>query len=245
MMIQTIKKKGSQKQLVKKQQREQQLKFDRDKQARRNKKKKGQERVIKYESSSSNDDEDEESEEEEEEEKDQEDEEQTKHKTDENNNDNDDDEDEDEDQSKKTKRSKKPKKTSHEEKHHEKNAQSSEDEVFAGLGPASGGIGNKIIEIDVERRKGDKIVTIIRGLMDLGMKPKTAQSEFRKKFASGVGQQKNEIGHVEFTIQGDVRYDLVNFLREKWDTPQKLIFYKTKNGTQSAFASDGVVLSPP
>jgi len=77
------------------------------------------------------------------------------------------------------------------------------------------------------------------------MKPTTAIHEFRKKFGSGVGQQKDPHGHTELNIQGDVRYDVVGFIREQWKTPQKFIFYKTKNGVQSAFASDGVILAPP
>jgi len=77
------------------------------------------------------------------------------------------------------------------------------------------------------------------------MKAHTAEREFRKKFGSGVGQLKNEHGHTEFVIQGDVRYDVVNFIREQWKTPQRLIKYQRDNGIQNAFASDGVTLSPP
>jgi len=68
-------------------------------------------------------------------------------------------------------------------------------------------------------------------------------------FASGVGQKKTADGHTEFVIQGDVRYDLATFLHAKWNTPTKLIFYKTlhhqTHGLEPAFASDGVALPPP
>jgi len=104
----------------------------------------------------------------------------------------------------------------------------------------------KIIEISVSQRKGKKKVTIVSGLMELGMREKTAQSAFCKKFATGVGVDKDKAtGKVEVVIQGDVRYEIVKFLHESYKVPPKLLFYRSKQGLEPAFAPEGFAYPPP
>jgi len=78
------------------------------------------------------------------------------------------------------------------------------------------------------------------------MREKTAQSAFRKKFATGVGIDKDKAtGKIAVVIQGDVRYELVKLLHETYKAPQKLIFYRTKKGLEQAYAPEGYALPPP
>ncbi|ETO12384.1 mitochondrial translation initiation factor, partial [Reticulomyxa filosa] len=104
----------------------------------------------------------------------------------------------------------------------------------------------KIIEVGLAQRKGKKKVTIVSGLVELGMREKTAQSAFRKRFATGVGVDKDKAtGKVEVVIQGDVRYEMIKFLHETYKVPPKLLFYRTKSGVEPAFAPEGFIYPPP
>ena len=103
-----------------------------------------------------------------------------------------------------------------------------------------------IIVISSKRIKGGKTVTMVTGLMELGMKEKYAQSEFRKKFATGVGINTNEQGKTEVVIQGEHRYDLMKLLHEKYKTPVSLLYYQTrKKGLEPGYAPEGFAFPPP
>lgn len=104
----------------------------------------------------------------------------------------------------------------------------------------------KIIQVLIDNRKGNKKVTLVRGLMELGMKAKKAQSEFRKKFATGVGiQQSKSFNGKEIVLQGDRRYDIMKWLHEHHKVPQKLLFYRLKSGLKPAYNAQGFCFPPP
>jgi len=89
---------------------------------------------------------------------------------------------------------------------------------------------NRIV-ISMKNRKGHKKVTCIEGLLELNMKEKDALKAFRVRFATGVSCDfiLGTKGPKQFIIQGDVRYDMVRFLRFKYCVPPKLLLYKTEN----------------
>jgi len=78
------------------------------------------------------------------------------------------------------------------------------------------------------------------------MREKTAQSAFRKKFATGVGVDKDKAtGKVEVVVQGDVRYEMVKFLHESYKVPETLLFYRVKQKLEAAYSPEGVAYPPP
>lgn len=108
--------------------------------------------------------------------------------------------------------------------------------------------GQPKISIGQDTRKGNKKVTIVWGLVELGMKPKKASTAFRKKFACGVTAVKNASGKMEIIIQGDQMYDVANFIHNNWKVPPQLIYYRVGKGKnikeQHACSPDGMVLPP-
>mmetsp|Transcript_40546 Transcript_40546/g.50005 ORF Transcript_40546/g.50005 Transcript_40546/m.50005 type:complete len:470 (-) Transcript_40546:151-1560(-) len=103
----------------------------------------------------------------------------------------------------------------------------------------------KIITVAYKKVKGNKRATMVRGMIELGMKPKVAQSAFRKKFATGVGCNPTPDGSKEFVLQGDLRYDIMKFMDIKWKVPHKLLFYESKKGLIPAFNDNGICMPPP
>lgn len=70
----------------------------------------------------------------------------------------------------------------------------------------------KKIVVNRETRSKKKCVTIIKGLSTYSIDPKKAAKAFANKFSCGS----SVTGTDEIVIQGDVGYDLVEFLQEKW-----------------------------
>ena len=70
----------------------------------------------------------------------------------------------------------------------------------------------KKIIVNRETRSKKKCVTIIKGLSTYEIDPKKAAKAFANKFSCGS----SVTGDDEIVIQGDVGYDLVEFLQEKW-----------------------------
>jgi len=85
-----------------------------------------------------------------------------------------------------------------------------------------GGKANKIVTkqkaaekkliLSSETRSKKKSVTIIKGLSTFGIDPKKASKQLANRFACGASVQAGD----EIVIQGDVAYDLIDFLQEKW-----------------------------
>jgi len=70
----------------------------------------------------------------------------------------------------------------------------------------------KKIIVNRETRSKKKCVTIVKGLSTYEIDPKKAAKAFANKFSCGS----SVTGDDEIVIQGDVGYDLVDFLQEKW-----------------------------
>jgi density-regulated protein DRP1 len=95
----------------------------------------------------------------------------------------------------------------------------------------SAGGKNEIIISRVPRTK-KKNITYVKGL-EAHIKLKDAVKTFKTKFACGSAVQKSEDGLQEVVvIQGDVQYDLAEYLQTKYKIPGELIFFydpKTKS----------------
>eukprot|EP01084_Bolivina_argentea_P191571 329069_1 len=105
----------------------------------------------------------------------------------------------------------------------------------------------KRIILCLQKRKGNKKVTRIIGLLELNMKEKDAKKAFRQKFACAVSFSliKGGKGKKECIIQGDVRYDFMKFMQSKYNVPAKMLFYKKKQDLYNACNEHGMVVLPP
>eukprot|EP01084_Bolivina_argentea_P191572 329070_1 len=105
----------------------------------------------------------------------------------------------------------------------------------------------KRIIVCLQKRKGNRNVTCIAGLLELNMKEKVAKKIFRQKFASAVSFNliKGGKGKKECIIQGDVRYDFMKFMQSKYNVPAKMLFYKKKQDLYNACNEHGMVVLPP
>ena len=108
------------------------------------------------------------------------------------------------------------------------------------------------VECELQNRKGNKKVTVIRGFLEKSPeKESRIKSEFMKKFATSVTitfqNQGADKGPRQVVLMGNKQYDFMKFLHEKFPKAGKLLYYKSKKYgmTPAVDPSLGIVLPPP
>lgn len=83
-------------------------------------------------------------------------------------------------------------------------------------------------EVVVEKvvRNKRKCVTIVKGLDMFGIKLSDASKKLGKKFASGASVVKGPTEKEQIDVQGDILYDIVEFITETWpNVPENAIYF--------------------
>lgn len=83
-------------------------------------------------------------------------------------------------------------------------------------------------EIVIEKvvRNKRKCVTIVKGLELFGVKLSDASKKLGKKFATGASAVKGPTEKEQIDVQGDISYDIVEFITETWpDVPETAIYF--------------------
>ncbi|KAF3793309.1 Translation machinery-associated protein 22 [Nymphaea thermarum] len=83
-------------------------------------------------------------------------------------------------------------------------------------------------EIIIEKvvRNKRKCVTIVKGLELFGVKLSEASKKLGKKFATGASVVKGPTEKDQIDVQGDISYDIVEFITETWpDVPETAIYF--------------------
>lgn len=83
-------------------------------------------------------------------------------------------------------------------------------------------------EVIVEKvvRNKRKCVTIIKGLDMFGVKLSDASKKLGKKFASGASVVKGPTEKEQIDVQGDIMYDIADFITETWtNVPESAIYF--------------------
>nr|GLL20672.1 translation machinery-associated protein 22 isoform X1 [Ipomoea trifida] len=84
----------------------------------------------------------------------------------------------------------------------------------------------KEIVIEKMTRNKRKCITTIKGLDLFGIKLSDASKKLGKKFATGASVVKGPTEKEQIDVQGDIAYDIVDFLTETWpDVPESAIFF--------------------
>lgn len=83
-------------------------------------------------------------------------------------------------------------------------------------------------EVVIEKvvRNKRKCVTIVKGLDLFGVKLSDASKKLGKKFASGASVVKGPTEKEQIDVQGDISFDIVEFITETWpDVPETAIYF--------------------
>uniref|UniRef100_A0A0D6R9F6 Translation machinery-associated protein 22 n=1 Tax=Araucaria cunninghamii TaxID=56994 RepID=A0A0D6R9F6_ARACU len=83
-------------------------------------------------------------------------------------------------------------------------------------------------EVVIEKvvRNKRKSVTIVKGLDMFGIKLSDASKKLGKKFASGASVVKGPTEKEQIDVQGDILYEIVDFITETWPSvPQNAIYF--------------------
>ncbi|CAK7352948.1 unnamed protein product [Dovyalis caffra] len=83
-------------------------------------------------------------------------------------------------------------------------------------------------EVVIEKvvRNKRKSITIIKGLELFGIKLSDASKKLGKKFATGASVVKGPTEKEQIDVQGDIAYDIVEFITETWpDVPETAIYF--------------------
>ncbi|OVA03993.1 Translation initiation factor SUI1 [Macleaya cordata] len=83
-------------------------------------------------------------------------------------------------------------------------------------------------EVVIEKvvRNKRKCVTTVKGLDLFGVKLSDASKKLGKKFASGASVVKGPTEKEQIDVQGDISYDIVEFITETWpDVPENAIYF--------------------
>ncbi|CAN6441748.1 unnamed protein product [Victoria cruziana] len=83
-------------------------------------------------------------------------------------------------------------------------------------------------EIIIEKvvRNKRKCVTIVKGLDLFGVKLSEASKKLGKKFATGASVVKGPTEKDQIDVQGDIAYDIVEFITDTWpDVPETAIYF--------------------
>lgn len=89
---------------------------------------------------------------------------------------------------------------------------------------AKGDDGGPEILIKREQRKAKKYMTSVIGLDSFDIRLKDASKAFSKKFAASSSVNSLPTGEKCVDVQGDVAYDVPEFLVEQYDIPEDKIF---------------------
>ncbi|KAJ6819229.1 translation machinery-associated protein 22 [Iris pallida] len=83
-------------------------------------------------------------------------------------------------------------------------------------------------EVIIEKivRNKRKCVTVVKGLELFGVKLSDASKKLGKKFATGASVVKGPTEKEQIDVQGDISYDIVEFITDTWpDVPESAIFF--------------------
>ncbi|KAL9254668.1 Translation machinery-associated protein 22-like protein [Drosera capensis] len=83
-------------------------------------------------------------------------------------------------------------------------------------------------EVIIEKviRNKRKCITTVRGLERFGIKLADASKKLGKKFATGASVVKGPTEKEQIDVQGDISYDIVEFITDIWpDVPESAIFF--------------------
>ncbi|XAR67158.1 hypothetical protein NMG60_11013615 [Bertholletia excelsa] len=83
-------------------------------------------------------------------------------------------------------------------------------------------------EVIIEKvvRNKRKCITTIKGLDLFGVKLSDASKKLGKKFATGASVVKGPTEKEQIDVQGDIAYDIVEFITDTWpDVPEAAIFF--------------------
>ncbi|CBI27905.3 hypothetical protein VitviT2T_016362 [Vitis vinifera] len=83
-------------------------------------------------------------------------------------------------------------------------------------------------EVVIEKivRNKRKCITTVKGLELFGIKLSDASKKLGKKFATGASVVKGPTEKEQIDVQGDIAYDIVEFITETWpDVPETAIFF--------------------
>ena len=83
-------------------------------------------------------------------------------------------------------------------------------------------------EVTIEKvtRNKRKSITTVKGLELFGVKLSDASKKLGKKFATGASVVKGPTEKDQIDVQGDIAYDIVEFITDTWpDVPEAAIFF--------------------
>lgn len=83
-------------------------------------------------------------------------------------------------------------------------------------------------EVVIEKvvRNKRKCITTVKGLDLFGVKLSDASKKLGKKFATGASVVKGPTDKEHIDVQGDISYDIVEFITDTWpDVPETAIFF--------------------
>ncbi|GMN53105.1 hypothetical protein TIFTF001_022258 [Ficus carica] len=83
-------------------------------------------------------------------------------------------------------------------------------------------------EVVIEKvtRNKRKCITTVKGLDLFGVKLSDASKKLGKKFATGASVVKGPTEKEQIDVQGDIAYDIVEFITDTWpDVPETAIFF--------------------
>ncbi|KOM39898.1 hypothetical protein LR48_Vigan04g009600 [Vigna angularis] len=83
-------------------------------------------------------------------------------------------------------------------------------------------------EVVIEKvvRNKRKCITTVKGLELFGVKLSDASKKLGKKFATGASVVKGPTEKEQIDVQGDIAYDIVEFITDTWpDVPETTIFF--------------------
>uniref|UniRef100_A0A5B7BSY1 Translation machinery-associated protein 22 n=1 Tax=Davidia involucrata TaxID=16924 RepID=A0A5B7BSY1_DAVIN len=83
-------------------------------------------------------------------------------------------------------------------------------------------------EVVIEKvvRNKRKCITMVKGLELFGIKLSDASKKLGKKFATGASVVKGPTDKEQIDVQGDIAYDIVDFITETWpDVPETAIYF--------------------
>ncbi|XP_038699757.1 translation machinery-associated protein 22 isoform X2 [Tripterygium wilfordii] len=81
-----------------------------------------------------------------------------------------------------------------------------------------------VIEKVVRNRR--KCITVVKGLELFGIKLNDASKKLGKKFATGASVVKGPTEKEQIDVQGDIAYDVVEFITDTWpDVPETAIYF--------------------
>ncbi|XP_044464208.1 translation machinery-associated protein 22-like [Mangifera indica] len=94
------------------------------------------------------------------------------------------------------------------------------------------------LEVVIEKvvRNKRKCITIVKGLDLFGIKLSDASKKLGKKFATGASVVKGPTEKEQIDVQGDISYDIVEFITESWPVVPKNSIYFIEDGKKVAAA---------